>query len=83
MVNITMYASQTCPFCHRAVALLESKHVPFQYIDVDQNPQRRVEMSQKANATSVPQIWIDDYHIGGCDNLCALEQQGKLDPLLG
>ena len=66
----------------RAKALLEKKGVAFEEIKVDGKPQVRAEMAQKAGRTSVPQIWIGDKHIGGCDDLYALERAGKLDALL-
>jgi glutaredoxin 3 len=62
--------------------LLQSKGVAFEEIKVDGKPQLRAEMTQKARRTSVPQIWIGDTHVGGCDDLYALERAGKLDALL-
>lgn len=82
MPAVVMYATRSCPFCHRAKHLLASKGVPFQEISVDGQPQLRSEMARKAGRTSVPQIWIGDTHVGGCDDLYALERQGKLDALL-
>ena len=78
-----MYSSMYCPFCHRAKRLLAQKGVEFTEIDVDGNPERRAEMVQRASGRrTVPQIFIDGRHVGGCDDLYALEQAGKLDPLL-
>ena len=72
-----------CPFCIHARRLLDSKNHPYETIDVSRNPALRAEMIQKAKwRTSVPQIWIGEQHIGGCDELMALERMGKLDPLL-
>lgn len=83
MANVTIYSSMFCPFCHRAKALLNQKGVSFKEISVDMKPAVRAEMRQKAGgANSVPQIWIDDTHVGGCDDLFALDQRGGLDPLL-
>lgn len=62
--------------------MLAKKGVAFEEIRVDGQPQLRAEMAKKAGRTSVPQIWIGDYHVGGCDDLYALERAGKLDPLL-
>lgn len=83
MANVTIYSSMFCPFCHRAKALLKQKGVSFKEISVDMKPAVRAEMRQKAGGVnSVPQIWIGDTHVGGCDELYALEQRGGLEPLL-
>jgi len=82
MPQIVVYSSDWCPYCTRAKALLAKKGVAFEEIRVDGQPQLRAEMTKKAGRTSVPQIWIGDYHVGGCDDLHALERAGKLDPLL-
>lgn len=82
MPRIVVYSSDWCPYCTRAKALLNKKRVAFEEIRVDGQPQLRAEMTKKAGRTSVPQIWINDVHVGGCDDLYALEQAGKLDPLL-
>ena len=82
MKPVIVYSSDYCPYCMRAKYLLESKGVEFEEIKVDGKPQVRAEMSQKAGRTSVPQIWIGSTHVGGCDDLYALERSGKLDALL-
>ncbi|MFK2912039.1 glutaredoxin 3 [Pseudomonas sp. 3HC3] len=82
MKPVIVYSSDYCPYCMRAKYLLESKGVAFEEIKVDGKPQVRAEMSQKAGRTSVPQIWIGSTHVGGCDDLYALERVGKLDALL-
>ena len=82
MKPVIVYSSDYCPYCMRAKYLLESKGVAFEEIKVDGKPQVRAEMSQKAGRTSVPQIWIGTTHVGGCDDLYALERAGKLDVLL-
>ncbi len=83
MANVVMYSSMFCPFCHRAKALLKQKGVNFKEISVDMKPSVRAEMRQKAGGVnSVPQIWIGDTHVGGSDDLYALEARGGLDPLL-
>jgi len=84
MPNIIMYSTSTCPYCFRAKSLLQNKNVEFEEISVDGNPELRQIMANKSNGvTSVPQIFINDHHVGGCDDLYALEYQGKLDELLG
>ncbi|MBB3104309.1 glutaredoxin 3 [Azomonas macrocytogenes] len=80
--KIVIYTSAWCPYCIRAKGLLEKKGVAFEEIDVDGKPAVRAEMSHKAGRTSVPQIWIGEHHIGGCDDLFALERAGRLDELL-
>ncbi|MBH3429519.1 glutaredoxin 3 [Pseudomonas alkylphenolica] len=82
MSDVIVYSSDYCPYCSRAKHLLQSKGVAFEEIKVDGKPQVRAEMSQKAGRTSVPQIWIGNTHVGGCDDLYALERAGKLDGLL-
>ncbi len=83
MVNIVMYTSAHCPFCINAERLLESKGVvDIDKIRVDLNPELRDEMMQKTGRRTVPQIYIADQHIGGFDELRALDQAGGLDPLL-
>ena len=82
MSQVVVYSSDYCPYCMRAKALLEKKGVAFEEIKVDGKPQVRAEMAQKAGRTSVPQIWIGSTHVGGCDDLIALDQQGGLLPLL-
>ncbi len=77
-----MYTTRFCPYCLRARFLLEQKSVEFEEIGVDFNRSRRMEMIEKSSRTSVPQIWIGEMHVGGCDELFMLERQGKLDNLL-
>ena len=80
--EVTIYTTRFCPFCVRAKQLLNYKNVAFDEIAVDGQPQLRQEMARKAGRTSVPQIWIGSTHVGGCDELYALERAGKLDSLL-
>ena len=82
MKAVTIYSSDYCPYCMRAKQLLGSKGVDYNEICVDGEPQLRAEMTQKAGRTSVPQIWIGDTHVGGCDDLYALQRAGRLDALL-
>lgn len=83
MADVTIYTKAYCPYCVRAVALLNSKRVQFQEFRIDVQPELRPQMIEKAGGRStVPQIFINDQHIGGCDDLVALDAAGKLDPLL-
>ena len=78
-----MYLTAACPFCQSAERLLADKGVrDIEKIRVDLQPARRAEMTQKSGRRTVPQIWIGERHVGGCDDLYALEREGKLDPLL-
>lgn len=82
MVKVVVYSSDWCSFCVRAKKLLEKKGIAFEEIRVDGKPELRAKMAEKAKRTSVPQIWIDELHVGGCDELYALERTGQLDSLL-
>jgi len=83
MATIEMYTKPTCGFCHMAKRLLTSKGISFAEVNISAQPERRAEMIQRANGGStVPQIFIDGTHVGGCDDLFALERGGKLDALL-
>lgn len=81
--KVEIYTSPFCGFCHAAKRLLANKNVSFVEFDVSRNPELRQKMMARANGRhTVPQIFIDDRHVGGCDDLFALERGGKLDPLL-
>jgi glutaredoxin 3 len=83
MANIEIYTSPFCGYCSRAKHLLRDKGAAFTEIDVTADNARRTEMVGRANGRrTVPQIFIDGQHIGGCDDLYALDSEGKLDPLL-
>jgi glutaredoxin 3 len=83
MAHIELYTTPICPFCHRAKQLLQRKGVAYDEINVMLNPGRRAEMLERAGgARTVPQIFIDGRHIGGCDELYALDARGGLDALL-
>lgn len=83
MKQVEIYTSPLCGFCHAAKRLLKEKNVNFTEIDVLENPNRKPEMIQRANGgRTVPQIFVGDTHVGGCDDLYALERAGKLDALL-
>ena len=82
--QVEIYSWQTCPYCIRAKLLLWWKGVSFKDYKIDGNGAARVKMAERANGRrSVPQIFINDQHIGGCDDLYALDRDGRLDPLLG
>lgn len=80
--GITMYMTGWCPYCTRARALLEKKGLEFQAIDVDETDGMRAEMIARSGRRTVPQIFIGDRHIGGCDELVALDESGGLDGLI-
>ncbi|HET9699822.1 MAG TPA: glutaredoxin 3 [Burkholderiales bacterium] len=83
MAKVTMYTTAVCPYCIRAEKLLASKGVTeIEKIRVDLDPGRRDEMMQKSGRRTVPQIWIGERHVGGFDDLAALDHAGELDPLL-
>ena len=83
MPDVFMYSRGTCPFCHRAKALLRSKGVRWNEVDLDDEPAQRDEMIRKSGRSTVPQIWIGERHVGGSDDLAALDRSGKLDAWLG
>lgn len=80
--EITMYATGWCPYCARARSLLESKGARWTEIDVEAAPNGRAEMIERSGRRTVPQIYIGATHVGGCDDLHALESRGELDRLL-
>ncbi|OGO94574.1 MAG: glutaredoxin 3 [Coxiella sp. RIFCSPHIGHO2_12_FULL_42_15] len=82
MVKVIVYSAEHCPYCDQAKRLLQKKGVNFEEIRVDLDEKKRAEMMEKSGRRTVPQIFINDQSIGGFDELWALEQQGKLDPLL-
>ena len=83
-MEILVYKTQICPYCVRAKKLLDSKGVQYTEIDVSNDSDLRQVMTQKSGGrTSVPQIFINQQHIGGCDDLYALEKAGELDKILG
>lgn len=83
MVKILMYTRTVCPYCDQAKALLKRYNVTIDEINIDSDPSKAAEMIEKSQRRSVPQIFINDEHIGGCDDLYALERAGKLKPKLG
>lgn len=84
MPEIEIYTQRGCPFCVRAVALLESKKVPFKEINARRGTQEREDAIRRSGgSTTVPQVFVGDRCLGGCDDLMSLERQGKLDAALG
>lgn len=82
MSKVTIYTTPTCGYCAMAKRLLQTKVAGFTEIDVSRNPAARQTMEERAGRYTVPQIWIGDRHVGGCDDLYALDNAGKLDSLL-
>lgn len=82
MKDVRVYSTQMCPYCVMARRLLEGKGVRFEEIRVDQDQARREEMMRISGRRTVPQIFVGDTHVGGFDDLSALDRAGKLDPLL-
>lgn len=82
MTETTIYLTRWCPFCTRAIALLDSKQVEYTAIDIDADIALRQEMMTRSQRRTVPQIFIGDVHVGGCDDLFSLERAGELDKLL-
>jgi glutaredoxin 3 len=80
--HVTIYATLLCPYCQRAKALLRKKGVAFTEIDVGMDVEKRDEMTKRAGCHTVPQIFVGDRHLGGCDDIYALDDAGKLDSLL-
>lgn len=81
--DVVMYSSAFCPYCHGARALLDRKQIDYTVIDVDRDPALRAEMRARSGRHTVPQIFIGSRHVGGFDELSALDRAGQLDPLLG
>jgi glutaredoxin 3 len=79
---VTLYVSDWCPYCQRAKSLLTQKQVIFNEINVDDDAKFREEMTARSNRRTVPQIFIGDKHVGGCDDLFALDHSGELDRLI-
>jgi glutaredoxin 3 len=82
MATVVIYLTKFCPFCVRAKKMLDGKGVAYQEIRVDKSLDKRHEMENKSKRTSVPQIFINDQHIGGFDDMAALEYKQELDALL-
>jgi glutaredoxin 3 len=80
--GVTLYTTRFCPYCIRARSLLDDKGVVYKDIAVDNDPRLRREMMTRSGRDTVPQIWIGERHIGGCDDMLLLERQGRLDEFL-
>ena len=81
-VDVVVYTTPVCPYCVQAKQLLKRKGVPFREVDVGRDDALREDVMRRSGRRTVPQIWIGEYHVGGCDDLYALERAGRLDPLL-
>ncbi len=82
MSEVVIYTTRICPYCLRAKHLLNKKEVPFREVAVDGRPDLREQMMADSGSHTVPQIWLGERHVGGCDDLYALEYRGQLDELL-
>jgi len=82
MAQVVIYTTRICPYCVRAKQLFQRKGIVYQEIDVSNDHNTRMQLVERTKQRTVPQIFINDQHIGGCDDLYALERQGALDPLL-
>ncbi|MEJ2609472.1 MAG: glutaredoxin 3 [Candidatus Thiodiazotropha sp.] len=83
MPQVVMYSTAICPYCVRAKHLLDNKGITYNEIRIDHNRESMQEMMRRSNRHTVPQIFIDDFHVGGYDDLASLEISGRLNPLLG
>ncbi len=83
MPKVTVYSTLLCPYCFAARRLLKNKGIEFEEIRVDKQPEKRQEMIQRSGRFTVPQIFIDDFHVGGYDDMVELNRKGKLDALFG
>ena len=84
MKKVIIYTTRICPFCLLAKRLFLEKDVVYQEVDILMDPEARADMIEKSGGrTTVPQIFVDDFHVGGSDDLYALEEEGRLDDLLG
>jgi glutaredoxin 3 len=82
MAHVTIYTRPFCGYCARALALLADKGADFTEVEAGMDPNLRQEMMQRSGRTTFPQIFVGEQHIGGCDDMMALEREGKLDALL-
>lgn len=82
MQKVRIFTTALCPYCYAAKRLLSDKGAEIEEIDVTFSPKKRAEMTEAAGSRTVPQIWIGETHVGGCDDLHALDEAGKLEPML-
>ncbi len=83
MPKVVVYSTNVCPYCVRAKNLLQRKGIEFEELKIDRNRDLMAEMMERSQRRTVPQIFIDDFHVGGYDDMAALDSEGKLDELLG
>jgi len=83
MKNVKIYTTDVCPYCDKAKALLRKKGVEFEEVNVEDDREAMRQVIETTGRQTVPQIFIEDFHVGGCDDLYAYEELGKLDALLG
>ena len=83
MNRIEIYSAANCPWCDRAKSLLRARGIEFEEIDITADTARVVEMTERSGKRTVPQIFIDDFHVGGYDDMAAMDARGELDPMLG
>ena len=83
MPNVQIYTTAICPYCVRAKSLLERKGIGYEELRIEGSRDLMREMLERSKRRTVPQIFIDDYHVGGYDDMAALDVEGRLDPLLG
>ena len=81
-VSVVVYSTTICPYCVRAKQLLKQKGVQYEDINLDKHPELRSDVMKRSGRRTVPQIWVGDTHVGGFDELWALDRAGKLDPML-
>ncbi len=82
MANVIIYTTEICPYCVRAKQLLQRKGISYQEVDVSDDDEQRRDLVKRTGRRTVPQIFINEQSIGGCDELYALERAGRLDPML-
>jgi glutaredoxin 3 len=82
MSKVVIYTKPFCPYCVRALRLLDNKGVPYTEIEASADPEKKSEMVQRSGRFTFPQIFVGERHIGGCDDMMALEARGELDPIL-
>lgn len=82
MTDILLYTTSWCPYCVRAKMLLDHKGLEYREINLDREPAKRLEMMERSGRRTVPQIFFGETHVGGCDDLFALERQGSIDEML-
>ena len=82
MAKVTVWTKDYCPYCTKAKALLDSLNVQYEEVDISKSPERIAEVQEKSGYMTVPQIFVDDKYLGGCDDIYALHEKGELEPIL-